>query len=112
MSFPLIFKYQPEIKHKNRVFIGSIIFDVKKSKKSKIVLPNNFISPKSPNDSVAGIAITAIALNSIILALILEILNLSIRVAQGPSKMLIPEVTAAQNSSIKNAKEIMFPNGT
>lgn len=108
---PLIFRYQPEIRHKNRVFSGSIIFEVKKSKNSKSVLSNILKSFKSPNDSVVGIAISEIIVNKIVQAFALEILNLSTRVAQGPSTMLIPDVTAAQNNKIKNAEEIRFPNG-
>ena len=111
MCSPLIFRYQPEIKHKNRVFIGSIILEVKKSRKSKIDLSRNFIPLKSPNDRVAGIAKIPIIANNMQQAFILEILNLSISVAQGPSRILIPEVTAAQNSRIKNAHEIIFPQG-
>ena len=109
MLFPLILKYQPEIKHKNRVLSGSIIFDVKKSKKSNIVRPNIIMWSKTPNDSVAGIAIREIIKNSMQHALILDILNLSISVAHGPSIILIPEVIAAQNSKIKNAKETTLP---
>ena len=37
--FPLIFNNQPAIKHKTRVLKGKRIFDVVKSRKSKIVLP-------------------------------------------------------------------------
>ncbi len=112
MLFPLIFKYQPEIKQRNRVLSGSIIFDVKKSKKSNIVRPKILTSPKIPNDNVAGIAISEIIKNSILQALILDILNLSINVAQGPSIILMPEVTAALKSNTKNAKETKFPYGT
>ena len=44
-------------------------------------------------------------------AFVLENLNLSMRVAQGPSIILIPEVTAAQKSNIKNAQATIFPQG-
>ena len=109
MLFPLILKYQPEIKQRNRVLSGSIIFDVKKSRKSKIVRPKILISPKIPNDRVAGIAMSEIIRNNMQQALILVILNLSISVAHGPSTILMPEVTAAQNNSMKNAKETILP---
>jgi hypothetical protein len=74
-------------------------------------LSNNFILPSKPNDKVAGIASSVIAKNIRVQALIRDILNRSIRVAQGPSTILIPDVTAAQKRSTKNAKEIKFPKG-
>ena len=73
---PLIFRYQPEIMHKNKVFNGSIIFEVRKSKNSKSVLSNILKLFKSPNDSVVGIAISEIIVNKIEQAFTLEILNL------------------------------------
>ena len=108
---PLIFKYHPEIKHKNNAFKGNIRFDVIKSRKSNIVL-SKILTPFSiPKERVAGIAITEIIPNKMEHAFILDILNLSIIVAHGPSRILIPEVTAAQNSKMKNAQAIMLPQG-
>ena len=108
---PLIFKNHPAIIHKIREFKGISIFDAEKSSISKIVFPNSFISPKIPNDKVAGMLIKATAKNIIIHAFNLDIFNLSTKVAQGTSSMLIPDVTAAQNNKIKNAPAIMFPQG-
>jgi hypothetical protein len=73
---------------------------------SKILTPS-----RMPKDKVAGIAKTEIVPNRMAHAFILDILNLSIIVAQGPSRILIPEVTAAQKSRTKNAQEIIFPQG-
>ena len=97
--------------HRNSVFNGNIIFDVIKSRKSKRDLSKIFKSDNKPNDNVAGIANAEIMQNKIVHAFILEILNLSIKDAHGPSKTLIPEVTAAQNNKMKNAHEIIFPKG-
>ena len=93
------------------MFIGSIIFEVIKSIKSNIDLSKNLIPFKIPKDSVAGIEKILIMPNITAQAFILENLNLSVRVAQGPSRILIPDVTAAQNKRIKKAKEIMLPQG-
>jgi hypothetical protein len=82
-----------------------------KSRKSNIVLSKILIPSKIPKDNVAGIAITEIIPNRMAHAFILDILNLSIIVAQGPSRILIPEVTAAQKSKTKNAQEIILPQG-
>ncbi len=82
-----------------------------KSRKSNIVLSKILIPSRTPKDNVAGIAITVIIPNRMAHAFILDILNLSIIVAHGPSRMLIPEVTAAQKSRTKNAQEITFPQG-
>ena len=111
IAFPFILRYQPDIRHKNKVFNGSITFEVKKSKKSKIDLSKILQFPRSPNESVAGTARADINTNKITHAFCLDILNLSIRVAQGPSRILIPEVTAAQNNKIKNAQETTLPYG-
>ena len=97
--------------HKNKVLSGSITFDVRKSRKSNKVLPIIFTSPKIPKDKVAGIAIADIMQNSMVQAFVRDILNLSISVAQGPSTILIPEVSAAQNNKTKNANETKFPHG-
>ncbi len=107
--YPLIFKYHPEIKHNTNALNGSIIFDVKKSKVSKIVFPNIFIFSKLPKDNVAGIAIIEIMKNNKTQALTLDIFKFSTKVAQGHSTILIAEVTAALNNKTKNAKEIQFP---
>ena len=93
------------------MFKGSIRFEVTKSSKSKRVLPNIFKSPKIPNDKVVGIAMAEIMKNKIVQAFLLDIPNLSTIVAHGPSTILIPEVTAAQKSNIKNASEIKSPKG-
>ena len=42
ISLPFNFKHQAEIKHKIKAFTGSIMFDVKKSKRSNKLLPNIF----------------------------------------------------------------------
>ena len=87
------------------------MFDVVKSKRSKRVLSKSLKLPKSPKDNVVGIAINEIMKNNITQAFVLEILNLSIKVAQGPSTMLMPEVSAAQKRSTKNAQETTLPKG-
>lgn len=61
---------------------------------------------KIPKDKVAGIARADIIKNNIVQAFILDILNLSVNDAHGPSTILMPEVTAAQNNNTKNASEI------
>ena len=111
MFCPLIFKYHPEIKHRNKVFNGSIKFEVTKSRKSNSVLPNILKPPQHPNDKDAGIAISEMIQNSMVQAFLREIPNRSIIVAQGPSTMLIPEVNAAQKSNTKNADDIIPPKG-
>lgn len=88
------------------------MFEVVKSRKSKMVLLNRVNLFKRPKDKVAGIAIKDIIPNNIAQDFILEILNCSISVAQGASKILIPDVTAAQNSRTKNAKDTKLPNGS
>jgi len=88
------------------------MFDVKKSRKSNIVFPNIVAFSNNPKDNVAGIATTEIRINKITDAFILDILNLSIKVAQGPSTILIPDVIAADNKSTKNAQEIILPYWT
>ncbi len=100
---PLIFKNHPAIIHKIREFKGNNIFDAEKSSISKIVLSNNFRLFKTPKDNVAGTLIDATIKNIIIHAFNLDNLNLSTKVAQGTSSMLIPDVIAAQNNKIKNA---------
>lgn len=107
LPFSLI--YQPEIKHKNSVFSGSMTFDVKKSKKSNMDLLKIKQPFSMPNDKVAGIAIIEIKINSSVQAFILDILNLSVIVAHGPSRTLIPEVIAAQSNNIKNSNATMLP---
>ena len=106
---PLIFKYHPEIKHRNKAFKGSIKFEVTKSRRSKRVLPKILKCSKIPKDSVVGIAIKDMITNKSAQAFVLEILNLSIREAHGPSIMLIPEVSAALKSKMKNAQATIFP---
>ena len=86
------------------------MFEVKKSRKSKTVLSNNFILFKIPKERVAGIAISEMIQNRTRQALILDNFNFSTRVAQGASNILIPDVTAAQSSNIKNDKAIKHPN--
>ena len=87
------------------------MFDDVKSSKSKNDLSKNFTFSKSPKESVAGIAISAIRIKIRTLAFSLDILNLSINVAVGTSKILIPEVKAATNNNTKNAAETTFPKG-
>ena len=87
------------------------MFDVVKSRKSKIDFPQIFTPLNKPKDKDAGIASIEIIINNNKQALVLVMLNFSIIVAQGASRILMPEVTAAQNKSTKNAKEIIFPKG-
>ncbi len=108
---PLSFNAQPAIKQRNSAFNGINMFEVIKSRKSKSVLPNIFNPLNIQNDNVVGIAIAEIIKNKIVQALLRDIPNLSTIVAQGPSTILIPDVTAAQKSSTKNATEMKSPNG-
>ena len=78
---------------------------------NKILLINMSISFKIPNDNVARTEITPIITNNMLLALILEILQFSINDAMGTSRMLMPDVMAANKSNIKNKIETMFPKG-
>ena len=110
--FPLSLNFHPIIKQRIKEFNGNNIFDVVKSRKSKIDLPIIDTSLSFPNESAAGIDISEIKINKIVQALILETLHFSIRVAHGASRILIPEVTAAQNKRTKNANEIILPNGS
>ena len=108
---PLIFKNQPAIKHRNKAFKGINMFAVKKSNKSNIVLSEILKLLKTPKDNAAGIASNDITINNIEQARTLEIFHLSIIDATGTSTMLIPDVIAATKSRMKNAAEIIFPNG-
>ena len=74
-----------------------------------MVFPQILKCSKIPKDNDAGTENIDIMINNMQQALSLDILNLSTRVAQGPSIMLIPEVTAAQNSNTKNAADIRLP---
>ena len=105
----LNFKPHAAIKHKLSAFIGIKTFAVIKSKKSKIVFWKIVRCFKRPKDNVAGIAIIEIIPNKIADALTLEILNLSIKVATGTSKILIPDVNAATRRNIKNAIKTRLP---
>ena len=105
----LNFNPQAAIKHKTSAFIGINTFAVIKSKKSKIVFWKIVRCFNKPKDNVAGIAIIEIIPNKIVDALTLEILNLSIKVATGTSKMLIPDVNAATRRNTKNAIKTRLP---
>ena len=109
---PLSFKNHPTIKHKKSVFSGRRMFEDEKSSRSKKDLPAIVKSLRTPKDNVAGIEIKPIIKNNNALALILEMLNLSVRAAAGTSKMLMPEVKAATKRRMKNAAEMIFPKGS
>ena len=96
---------------RTNALIGIKIFEVTKSRKSKIVLPNNLISPKALKESVAGIARAEIIIKSKMHDFNLVNLNLSLKVATETSRMLMPEVKAAQKSNIKNKSATIFPCG-
>ena len=66
-------------------------------------------SANKSKDNVAGIAHKDIIQNKKALALTLVNLNLSTKIAHDTSKILIPEVTEAQNNNIKNKLEIASP---
>lgn len=108
---PFNFKNQPTTIHKNSEFSGNKMFDEAKSSELKIVLPNIAKSFKMPKDSVAGMAIKLTIIKIKILAFKRDILNCSMNVAVGTSKILMPEVKAAKSKSTKNAIATQFPKG-
>ena len=61
-----------------------------------------------PKDKVASVESIAITTNKITLAFVLEIFNLSTSDAIGTSKILMPEVRAANKINIKNAVETIY----
>ena len=88
-------------------FIGIKIFAVRKSRLSKIVFPQILKLFKSPNDKLAKMDKIATDIETKTFALILVIFALSIKLATGTSKILIPDVSAAKNNRMKNAPEII-----
>jgi len=82
---------------------------VRKSKKSKIVLAKILHSTKIPKDNEAKIDIREIKMNKIKQALARETPIRSVKDDTGTSKILIPEVIAANNNNTKKAIATISP---